>query len=320
MVFDALNFERSGIVLNQFYDDLQNNQIFDANDIELEHKIPMLAPIQAARREKIYRPTKYSENLFHIFKNSVISEQLREKYLDLFSIKLKTRILSEVDGENNSEIEFADKNNIDINDSDKASVSSKLSLPEITPVEFGNHENFLVQFHAVELKSWTDNIFRRFGLFRTPSKCYVVNKAHLLITPEVIINENATNEDIFRILVIVYRVTWLLESRHSHSKQSWHYINQNKLDKTSQHPSTSSSQNNKSNANLSLKILNNSESELQEVFMDQNTLNNKYLPSLVAESYDFEKNWSDVIHKKLAAAGWCSKFTFGTIRSRETLF
>lgn len=320
MVFDNLNFERTGIALNHIFQSIDNlihpsntnqqtvssiankQQSMASHDvlkypppsINILNQMKALSPYEVSRQEKIYLPASYNEHLIQSFASDV----------------------------------------------------TPLNVSILYDNVFRKQENFIVKFHAQYVseegtwyeklvgkfirkgnarKSIFNAIFRGNSLYIPLSEIYKdirIKSTHydddneklneavqsniskdnklLKITSVIHLHANASSSDVFRALLIVHRVSWLLRQSSS-------------ISTALSNPSLYS-------PILSTNMHRGKDFPKQNMYKNiAHELNYNILPALAANAYGFEREWVDPILSTLSKEGWTvSRFMYGTIRTRET--
>lgn len=258
VVFNALNFERAGIVLHNLFKTFDNDkdiiniftkvggsEIKNENNDEEEIRPAVaekvtptkhiaLTPQEVAAVEQIFMPTKYGEDMFKVWS----------------ALKCSSKVL---------------KSSIDL---------------------FGKDEKIIITLHAKVVTSWLEANNAQCGL-DSISSLRLVNGVPILLTPEALLHVNASSFDVFRAIIIVYRI--LMDYENSTEAitptDAWKIIKTYKKGKEPQ--------------------------------LDDNGLSSDNLTQMITSGYDFEKKNLRNIINLLRTAGWdMGKFLSGTIKKR----
>ena len=177
VVFNALNFERAGIVLSNLLKTFDNNidiiksftkvpSSDNKNDRQSGEEIRpavaekdtpskhiALTPQEVAAVEHIFVPTKFGEDMFKVWS----------------TVKCSPKVL---------------KSSIDL---------------------FGKDEKIIITLHAKVVTSWLEAYYAQCGL-NSISSLRLINGVPVLLTPEALLHVNASSFDVFRAIIIVHRI------------------------------------------------------------------------------------------------------------------
>ena len=206
VVFNALNFERAGIVLYSLLKTFDNNNDaiksfsskISSNDIRNDESIieeeirPAVAekdsptkhialtPQEVAAAEQIFMPTKFGEDMFKLWSTVKCSPDVLKASIDLF----------------------------------------------------GKDEKIMITLHAKVVTSWLDAYNSQIGL-NSIASLRLVNGVPILLTPEALLHVNASSFDVFRAIIIVHRILMDFENSTEQisASDAWNIIKKYKKGK-----------------------------------------------------------------------------------------
>lgn len=250
MVFNKLNFQRSYIVLDAIneYFPTDNTPLHTVNNIKLDLK-PLIKPEKVAKMEKIFRNSRLGEEIFRTWTSLSINQRALQNSLDLYASTSKAINLS----------------------SDGNTATS--------------WQNVIVFMDMRKLSGVKGIITKlRYQLFNPSAFFRKIFGETYAFVPQVILRHNATHSDIFRTLIIVSRMCYLIEA-------------------STQSASTHTTMNNDSTLYLAAKLKDDKD---------------EFLKLIAQEAFTFESRNRLEIIGILEATGWdLSRFMYGDIKVRN---